>query len=91
MLITKLLCIYSVRKNMQCYFLLCFGVYTPTQYALSCKIPKLLFYENRKQSKYLSSPKLKENGCKYSLLEKDTMPYSTLFWSIYTISVCSLM
>ena len=28
------------RARPQCPFLLCFGVYTPTQYALSCKIPK---------------------------------------------------
>ena len=40
MLKTKLLCIKSVRKNIQWPFLLCFGVYTPTPSALSCKIPK---------------------------------------------------
>ena len=38
MLKTKLLWIYSIRKNIQCPILLCFGVYTPRQYALSCKI-----------------------------------------------------
>ena len=27
-------------KNIQCTILLGFGVYTPTQYALKCKIPK---------------------------------------------------
>ena len=36
----KLLLILSVRENIQCPILLCFGVYKPTQYALSCKIPK---------------------------------------------------
>ena len=40
MLRTKLFLIESVRKNIQCPILTCFGVYTPTQYALSCKIPK---------------------------------------------------
>ena len=35
---TKLLGRKSVRKNIQCSFLLCFGVYTPNQYALSGKI-----------------------------------------------------
>ena len=69
-----------------------FGVYTPTQYALSYRIQKFKFYVNRKKSKlYLGAPKLKENGSEYSLLEKYTMPYSTLFWSIFTNSVCSLM
>ena len=36
----KLLWIKSVRKNIQWPILLCFGVYKPTEYALSCKIPK---------------------------------------------------
>ena len=62
----------SVRKNIQNPFLLCFGVYTHTQYALSFKIPKFKFYANRKTSKsYLGTPKLKENGCEYSVLEKN--------------------
>ena len=53
------------------FFLLCYGVYTPTPYALSYKIQKLKFYANRKQSKrYLGAPKLKENGSEYSLLKK---------------------
>ena len=39
------------QKNIQCPILLCFGVYTPTQYALSCKIPKFLFVANRKKPK----------------------------------------
>ena len=30
----------EVTKNIQCFILLCFGGYTPTQYALSCKILK---------------------------------------------------
>ena len=42
MLKAKLLWIWSVRKNTQCPILLCFVVYTPTQYALSCKIPKFV-------------------------------------------------
>ena len=29
------------KKSKQCPILLCFGVYTPTQYALSCKIQKV--------------------------------------------------
>ena len=92
-LIAKLFWIQSVRKNIQNPFILCFGVYTQTQYALLCEIPKFKFYANRKKSKsYLGAPKLKENGCEYSVLEKkNTMPYSTLFWSIYTNSVCCLM
>ena len=32
-------------KNIQCTILLCFEVYTPTPYALSCKIQK--FYNKR--------------------------------------------
>ena len=31
---------YPSEKNIQCPILLCFGVYTPTPYALSCKIEK---------------------------------------------------
>ena len=57
---TKLLSMKSVRKNIQCPFLLRFELHTPTQYALSCKIPKFKFYVNQKKSKkYLGSPKLK--------------------------------
>ena len=57
----------------------CFGVYTPTQYALSCKIVKFKFYAHRKKSKYyLGAPKLKENGSEYSMLEKI---YNALFYS----------
>ena len=37
-----------LEKNTQCLILLCFGVYTQTQYALSCKIEKFKFYPNRK-------------------------------------------
>ena len=48
MLREKLPWIESVRKNIQCRILLCFGVYTPTQYALSCKIQKFKFYLMRK-------------------------------------------
>ena len=56
---------------MQCPFLLCIGGYTPTQYALSCKIPTFKFYVNQKKSKkYLGSPKLKENSSEYSLLKQ---------------------
>ena len=76
----KLLWIWSVRKNIQCPILLCFGVYTPTLYALSCKIHKFQFYVNRKISKYyLRATKLKENGSQYSLLEKI---YNALFYSV---------
>ena len=79
MLKGKLLGIQCVRKNIQWPFLLCFGVYTPTQYALSCKIPKW-FYANRKKPKsYLGAPKLKENGYVYILLEKI---YNPLFYSV---------
>ena len=42
MLKTKLLWIYSVRKNTQWHVLLCFGVCKPTPYAVSCKIQ--IFY-----------------------------------------------
>ena len=60
MLKTKLLSIYSVRKNIQCPFLLCFGVYTSTQYALSCKIQKFYIKADRKITKYnLGTPMLK--------------------------------
>ena len=56
---------------MQCRFLLCIGLYTPTQYALSWKIPTFKFYVNQKKSKkYLGFPKLKENCSEYSLLEQ---------------------
>ena len=48
MLKTKLLGIQSVRKNIQCTILLCFGVYTPTPYALSCKIQKFYIKGYRK-------------------------------------------
>ena len=51
MLKIKLLLILSVRENIQCPILLCFGVYKPTQYALSCKIPKFKLYENGKKCK----------------------------------------
>ena len=51
MLKAKLLLRQSVRKNKQGAFLLCFGVYTPTKYALSGKIPKFKFYANRNKSK----------------------------------------
>ena len=61
-------------------FSTCFVVYTPTQYALSCKIPIYKFYANRKKSKkYLGAPKLKKNGSEYSLLEKI---YNALFDSV---------
>ena len=43
------------------------------------KIAKLYFNVNRKKSKYLSAPKLKENASEYSLLEKI---YNALFYSI---------
>ena len=77
---------------MQCPFLLCFVVYTTTKYAVLCKIPKFKFYKNRKKIKlYLCTLKLKENGSEYTPLEIKTMLYSTLFWSIYTNTVCSLM
>ena len=51
MLKATLLLRKSVRKNMECAFLLCFGVYTPTKYALSGKIAKFKFYGNGKKSK----------------------------------------
>ena len=58
-------------KNIQCPFLLCFAVYTPTQYALSCKITKFKLYPNRKKSKYyIGTAMLKENGSKDNLSEK---------------------
>ena len=47
-----------------------FGVYTPTQYALSCKIPKFEYYANRKKSKYyVCTPMLKANCSEYNLSE----------------------
>ena len=71
---------YSVRDNIQCPILLYFGVYTPTQYALSCKIPKFKFSMNQKISKkYLGSPKLKEKSSEYSLLEQI---YNALFYYV---------
>ena len=90
MLKTKFLCIKSVRENIQCPFLLRFGVYTPTPYALSCKITKFKFYVNRKKSKrYLGAPKLKENGSKYTLLEKI---YNALFyWVLKYIHKLSML
>ena len=60
MLIAKLLWIWSLKWNTQCPFLLCFGVYTPTQYAFSGKMLKFYFYSNLKKSKYyLGTPMLK--------------------------------
>ena len=60
MLKAELLLRKSVRENIQCPILLCFGVYTLTQYALSYKIPKFYFYVNRVKSKYyLGTPMLK--------------------------------
>ena len=78
---TELVCIIQNRvENGIVYFLLCFGVHTPTQYALSCKIQKVYFYANRKKSKlYLGAPKLKENGSEYSLLE---IIYDAHFYSV---------
>ena len=40
---------YLSLKNIQCPILLCFGVYTPTPYALSCKIEKFHIYANQKK------------------------------------------
>ena len=43
------------------HFLPCFGVCTPTQYALSCKIQKLSIYTNQMKSKYyVGTPMLME-------------------------------
>ena len=62
MLKAKFLFKKSVRKNIQCPILLCFGVYTPSPYALSCKIQKFHIYANPKESKYyLDTPMLKAN------------------------------
>ena len=56
----KWLLIYFVRKNIQCLILLYFGVYTPTPYALSCKIQKFYIYANRNKTKYyVGTPMLK--------------------------------
>ena len=67
-------------KNIQCPILLCFRVYTQTQYALSCKMPKFSFYTNRRKSKYYPvAPELKEIGSEYSLLE---IVYNALFYSV---------
>ena len=45
---------------MQCFIVLCFGVYTTTQYAVSFKIPTFYNYANRKKSKYYpGTPMLK--------------------------------
>ena len=51
---------YSLlEKNIQCFFLLFFGVYTKTPYSLSCKIEKLYIYANHKKANYnLGSPML---------------------------------
>ena len=77
---TKLLWIYSVRKNIQCSILSCFGVFTPTQLVLSCKIPKFSFYADRKKcEEYLGALNLIENGSEYSLLEKI---YNALFYFV---------
>ena len=60
MIKTKFLCIQCVRKNIQCPILLCFGVYTPTPYALSFKIQEFYIKANQKQSKYkVGTPMLK--------------------------------
>ena len=81
---------YSVRKHTQCPFLLCFEEYTPTQYALSCKIPIFLFYAKRKKSKYLGPAVLNENGSEYSLLAKicNALFYSVLEY-IHQLSMLS--
>ena len=52
--------IQSVRENIQCPILLCFGLYTPTPHSLSCKIQKFYIEVNRQESKYyLGTPMLK--------------------------------
>ena len=77
MLKAKLLWIESVRKNIQCLILLSFKVYTPTPYALSCKIQKFYIQANRKKSKYYpGTPMLKENCSEYNLSEEI---YNALF------------
>ena len=51
---------YILSEKVYSPILLCFGVYTPTQYSLSCKIQRFSFYINRKKSKYyLGTPMLK--------------------------------
>ena len=76
----KWLWISSVGKNIQCLILLGLVVYTPTQYALPCKIPKFKIYVNRKKSKYyLGNPMLKQNGSEYNLSEKI---YNALLYSV---------
>ena len=61
-------------------FLLCFGLYTSTQYDLLCKIPKFLFYANPNKSKYyVVTQMLKENCSLYSLSEEI---HNDLFYSV---------
>ena len=58
-----------------------FGVYTPTQYALSCKIAKFKFYTNRKNFNYnLGTQRLQENGSEYNLSQKID---NALFYSVF--------
>ena len=85
MLKTKLLWMNSVRKNIQCPFLLCFVVYTPTPHSLSCKIQKFYIYANQKKSKYnLGTPMLNTKLIWIQSVRKN-MQYTTLLcFEVYT-------
>ena len=77
--------ISSVIKNTQCPFLLSFGVYTPTQYAVSCKITKFKYYENKKKSKYyLGTPMLKSKLLWIKSVQKNIQCLLLLCFGVYT-------
>ena len=65
---------------MQCPFLLCVGVHTPSQYALSCKIVKFYFMRIKNNLNIIKAPHVKNKIALNIICEKIyTMPYSTLF------------
>ena len=70
----------SARKNIQCLILLCFGAYTPTQYALSWKIHKFKFYPNPKNLNIISAPQCKRQNCSENNLSEKI--YNALFYFV---------
>ena len=67
------------------------NIYTNSICSLMLNTEIQIYTNQKKSKKYLGAPMVKEAGSEDSLLEIYTIPNSTLFWSIYTKSVCSLM
>ena len=76
---------------MQCPILPCFVVYTPTQYAISCKITEILILPDSKKSKYyLGTQMLEQNFSKYHLSEKIcNAPFYFVLEYIHQLSMLS--